>query len=898
MEGTLAKNLDLNSGHQLFSNEDETPLSSPGLVASATTPNLNQDSSLKPYKEEKPSSVAEDSHVCLMGLKGENVEPSRALDQCAKGGLSTDLNEVGTELEENSMPIEISEPREAEAGSVPVVGLDSGSVELRDVAGGLATEKELVSSKSDQEGVNAKKNPSLRLQVERHEEVSAGLQNKSGFGDEKHSTACSNDEQAGFYNCTPRERRFSVGDMVWGKVKYHPWFPGQVCDPSDASELASRRCYKDRVLVAYFGDQTFAWCKESDLKPFQQNFAEMAKQSGGKPFLNGVYKAVNEFSRRIEFGLTCSCRSEQIHRKLESKAFINSGLRKGTVVNNHRDISLAVTEFDPQKLLAYIREWAECPHIDDTLQITRVCAQMSAFSAAERPLVCEETSFETPRKGSRTEGSGRKQVRKTKKRMFGDSFEPVDDVSEHGEPPLKYFKNISGTPLNNLKEKGSSGRKQSLSTPRKPRKNESIFASGGYRKALKSKQGKNRMNHSTPRDWDEDADTKKVLKVSKLGECLRKIASQLTGSPPIIKACVSPVQNKTSEKSGKKTKSVSKEGIPRTPSAMVESASPLIGDFSVKELLSDLFLVAQKPMYFLEENDMFARVPGFFLKFRDAVFQKDIVYSSYRKVSPLKLANQVPKKRSSRSSPKLTGSSNMCNLEDMEMPDNKSLLPMGHRASSLKRKVGVQVEDARKKRHIRSPSPSLSKKSSKKTINEVPMTPIVPANNVLDSPAESNAKQSPTALFMKFPVEIAVPSELELKEKFSCYGEISETEIFVESGCAQVVFQRCSDAETAFHSATTNRFFGPETVCFRLRYLSSRSKANIPETAVAERLEISMPEEERNISRNVEDIKENAVQATVSEVPAAKNFGASKSNLMEEPSLLLSQQSLEMTASA
>lgn len=905
MEGTLAKNLDLNSCHQLFSNEDETPLSSPGLVASATTPNLNQDSSLKPSKEEKPSGVAEDSHVCLMGLQGENVEPSTALDHGAKGGLSTDLNEVGTELAENSIPIEISEAREAEAGSVPIVGLDSGSVELRDAADGLATDKELVSSEADQERVNTRENPSLRLQVERQEEVSGGLQNTTVFGDEKHSMACTNEEQAGSYNCTPKERRFSVGDMVWGKVKYHPWFPGQVCDPSDASEQASRRCIKDRVLVAYFGDQTFAWCKESDLKPFQQNFAEMAKQSTGKPFLNGVCKAVNEFSRRIEFGLTCSCRSEQIHRKLESKAFVNSGLRKGTVVNNHRDISLAVTEFDPQKLLAYILEWAESPHIDDALQITRVCAQMSAFRAAERPLVCGETYFETPRKGNRTEGSGRKKVRKNKKRMFGDSFEPVDDVSEHGEPPLKYFKNISGTPQINLKEKGSSARKQSLSTPRKPRKNETIFASGGFRKAFKSKQGKNDMNHSTPRGWDDDADTKKVLKVSKLGECLRKIASQLTGSPPIIKACVSPVQNKTSEKSGKKTKSGRKEAIPRTPSAMVESASPLRGDFSVKELLSELFLVAQKPMYFLEENDMFAGVPSFFLKFRDAVFQKDIVYSSYRKVSPLKLANQVPKKRSSRTFPKLTGSSNMGDLEDMERTDKKSPLPMGHRASSLKRKVGVQVEGVRKKHHIRSPSPSLSEKSSKQminevpmTINEVPMTPIVPANNVLDSPEESNAKESPTALFMKFPVEIAVPSELELKEKFSCYGEISETEIFVESGCAQVVFQRCSDAETAFHSATTNRFFGPETVCFRLRYLSSRTKINIPETAVAERLEISMPEEERNISRNVEDIKENAVQATVSEVPAAKNFGASKSNLMEEPSLLLNQQSLEMTASA
>jgi hypothetical protein len=30
----------------------------------------------------------------------------------------------------------------------------------------------------------------------------------------------------------------SVGEFVWGKIKSHPWWPGWVYDPSDASELA------------------------------------------------------------------------------------------------------------------------------------------------------------------------------------------------------------------------------------------------------------------------------------------------------------------------------------------------------------------------------------------------------------------------------------------------------------------------------------------------------------------------------------------------------------------------------------------------------------------------------------------------------------------------------------
>ena len=57
----------------------------------------------------------------------------------------------------------------------------------------------------------------------------------------------------------PKERgEFSVYDMVWGKVKSHPWWPGQIFDLSDSSVEAKKHLKKDRHLVAYFGDRTFA----------------------------------------------------------------------------------------------------------------------------------------------------------------------------------------------------------------------------------------------------------------------------------------------------------------------------------------------------------------------------------------------------------------------------------------------------------------------------------------------------------------------------------------------------------------------------------------------------------------------------------------------------------------
>ncbi|KAK9919260.1 hypothetical protein M0R45_027869 [Rubus argutus] len=30
----------------------------------------------------------------------------------------------------------------------------------------------------------------------------------------------------------PSKPGFQVSDLVWGKVRSHPWWPGQICDPS------------------------------------------------------------------------------------------------------------------------------------------------------------------------------------------------------------------------------------------------------------------------------------------------------------------------------------------------------------------------------------------------------------------------------------------------------------------------------------------------------------------------------------------------------------------------------------------------------------------------------------------------------------------------------------------
>eukprot|EP01018_Ginkgo_biloba_P024705 Gb_11632 [translate_table: standard] len=974
--------------------------------------------------ENKISEGVEGSHNSLMGFQPIEgtvlehvkpsdfpnkllVEPSGTAVRETKYGICPDLNEISVEPVEKPAPIEVCKPAEAgiaeglthktddRLGEVqfgrPLQTMENqfGAVEAKVVSGVTVTDRENLGDPSNSmenpsglpENVNSMEGPSslqknanlmedpsglqetlnpmkdssdLQERMERCTERSISAQDTKRYEGEKSSFIPSNEEH--------EKHRFSVGDLVWGKVKYHPWWPGQVFDPLDSSDFARKRQKKGRLLVAYFGDQTFAWCEESQLKPFQQNYKEMAKQSTAKPFCNAVKNALDELARRVEFGLTCSCLSKQTHSRLGSKATINTGIREGAVFNNHREVSLVVTALEPRKLLAYVRDLAESPFTSGTLEITMARAQVSAFFAAERLLVYGTTCAETPIKhgtayeakpvatspvssqhgqalgafesgtkllknndrssGKRRESSYRKQLPKNRKRRIGDlnveyvaAPGPADGMGEHDEAFLEIcgsrthvLKDMTGTPKKIRQKKGEeiSPRKCFLSIEKKPRRTESIFHSGGYKNDLKGMKGKKDMNYTSPRGGD--GKELKIPKAFKLGECIRRIASQLTGSPPIIRSGNHAVQKKTYKDSGKKGKVKSKRNILKSPLNKLKTTWSVREDFSVKELLLELSLVAQNPMYYPEEEHIFSRVSSVFLEFRDAVFQKDSSYRSCKKASALKLVNRRAKQKSSKCSSKLIGPFSINDSEELDCTDKTgSPSPRSYRLErTLKRKAELQVENTKKQSKccIKSRSPTQLNMSFKKNLEEdtgdrdvnqytrKSAVPVSPAINVTNYPHERNAIPSPTALFMRFPSGFALPSETELKEKFVHYGplEVTETEVFSNSGCAQVVFKRRCDAEAAFNGATQNSVFGPATVSFRLRYLSSRIKTDTPQSAEHGKDERNMPYEDRqpslieDASKGVEELKENVVQ------PCAENFGTSRANPSGEPSLLLNQQ--------
>lgn len=175
------------------------------------------------------------------------------------------------------------------------------------------------------------------------------------------------------------DHRYSVGDLVWGKIKSHPWWPGQIYDPSDASESAMKYNQKDRLLVAYFGDGSFAWCLPSQLIPFAHYFEDMSKQSASKTFVNAVQEAVDEIGRLVELEMTCPCIPEESRNGLTRPQAMNAGIKTGVLVPDGEIGKLLSFRYDPVELLAAVANAAESVSFASMLDFSILKGWLSAF---------------------------------------------------------------------------------------------------------------------------------------------------------------------------------------------------------------------------------------------------------------------------------------------------------------------------------------------------------------------------------------------------------------------------------------------------------------------------------------------------------------------------------------
>lgn len=180
--------------------------------------------------------------------------------------------------------------------------------------------------------------------------------------------------------------KFREGDMVWAKVKSHPWWPGQVYNPAFASAMARSKRKSGHMLIAFFGDSSYGWFMESDLVPFEPNYDQKSKQSTSRTFTKAVEESVDELGRRAALGLTCPCRNSSYFKPAKVKGYVmvDIGGYVTPGVYTEKQIEGARTKFIPENMLSFARRMAVSPWSAEDRSVSGIkcVAEVLAYRAA------------------------------------------------------------------------------------------------------------------------------------------------------------------------------------------------------------------------------------------------------------------------------------------------------------------------------------------------------------------------------------------------------------------------------------------------------------------------------------------------------------------------------------
>ncbi|KAE8668478.1 autophagy-related protein 18a-like [Hibiscus syriacus] len=179
---------------------------------------------------------------------------------------------------------------------------------------------------------------------------------------------------------------FEVGDMVWGKVKSHPWWPGHIFNEAFASPSVRRTRREGHVLVAFFGDSSYGWFDLAELVPFDHHFFENSQQTNSRTFVKAVEEAMEEDSRRHGLGLICKCRNPFNFRPTNVQGYFAvdvpdyepNGIYSVNQIRNARN------SFKPSETLSFLKQLASAPVAYDqhSIEALRNKATVSSFRKA------------------------------------------------------------------------------------------------------------------------------------------------------------------------------------------------------------------------------------------------------------------------------------------------------------------------------------------------------------------------------------------------------------------------------------------------------------------------------------------------------------------------------------
>ncbi|KAG6395942.1 hypothetical protein SASPL_142076 [Salvia splendens] len=180
-----------------------------------------------------------------------------------------------------------------------------------------------------------------------------------------------------------QDHGFRAGDLVWAKIKSQPWWPAQVYDPRDASELALKHSREGCVLVCLFGDGSCSWCLPLQLVPLVENLDRMWSERPSRSFEQAVHRAFDEIGRLMELKILCRCISLEIRGDLARPMAMNVGVKAGVLVPEVDIDRLPIPEYEPADIRAKLVGFARTASFDSVLDLTVLRSWISAYSYAE-----------------------------------------------------------------------------------------------------------------------------------------------------------------------------------------------------------------------------------------------------------------------------------------------------------------------------------------------------------------------------------------------------------------------------------------------------------------------------------------------------------------------------------
>ncbi|CAN1257937.1 PWWP domain-containing protein 2 [Linum perenne] len=588
-----------------------------------------------------------------------------------------------------------------------------------------------------------------------------------------HRGSFANAQQAKYQLPSDFDGEFCVSDLVWGKVRSHPRWPGQIFDPADASEQALRYQKKDSFLVAYFGDRTFAWNEPHLLKPFRSHFSQSEKQSNSEAFQNAVDSALEEVSRRVELGLACSCVPSEDRYKIELELVGNAGIQEEAVERGDVDISRTADMFKPANLINYVKSLAQSP-VAGADRVDLVILRSQLFSFYRLKGYSPLPEFQ----------------------CFGESLEDGEAVNHAGSaceddlhhstlPDSQTQRPYYHKRKHNLKDGVYRGKKVKSLAALIDDSWDSVEDETGA--DAKRRKGPDPFaDESTVHDEVKTISLAKISTASsavpkpsfRIGECIRRAASQMTASPSILKS---------------NSQKFDDEYDYSMPQCDEEENNSLVGISSLDELLLQLRSAARDP---LQRCSFLNVIVSFFSDYRNSVVvdQQDV----------------VDKRRKVFHSVGDSATFEFVDMNDTYWTDR--VIENGSEekpARKSKKRENLFIPVSLDKPVQRS---NVRKRYSDGNFNVLP-----------EKPPGYVDEKAPAELVMHFPVADSIPSEMKLNKMFKCFGPLKEsgTEVDRDTNRARVVFKHSSDAEAAHGSASKFNIFGSLLVNYQLNYIIS-----------------------------------------------------------------------------